>query len=93
MWAFEDALAASKAFLVDMKDSVTKFELARKFEYAEWRRKAFNELVKRLEPLSIDEARRIGLEATTQIAQFREARVKAKASEDIAASRGTSKLW
>lgn len=76
MWGIEDALKASKVYLINMEDSVSKLELGAKYEYADWCRKAYEELVNRRNPLSIDEARRVGLDATTQIAQIREVRLK-----------------
>lgn len=77
MWGFEEARKASQAFLVDMEDSIAKVELATKYEYDDWLRKAYEELAKRPDPLSIEEVRRIGIEAAFHIAQVREDRLKA----------------
>lgn len=77
MWGFEEARKASRAFLVDMEDSIAKIELASRYNYDDWMRKAYEELAKRPDPLSIEEARRIGMDAAFHIAQVREDRLKA----------------
>ncbi|KLO09620.1 hypothetical protein SCHPADRAFT_943485 [Schizopora paradoxa] len=71
-----EILEASKSFLFNMDDFITKIEIGARFKYAEWRLKAFEELVYRQDPLTIDEIRRIGLEAATQITRIREVRLK-----------------
>ncbi|KLO09625.1 hypothetical protein SCHPADRAFT_1000137 [Schizopora paradoxa] len=77
MWDFQDALEASKAFLFAMDDSITKFELATKYGYDDWLRRAYKELAERSDALSFDEARRIGLASASHVAHLRELRFKA----------------
>ncbi|KLO09621.1 hypothetical protein SCHPADRAFT_943486 [Schizopora paradoxa] len=79
MWGFEEARKASKAFLIDMEDSIAKIEIASRYDYDDWLRKAYEELSKRPDPLSIEEVHRIGVhvEAAFHIAQIREDRLKA----------------
>lgn len=72
MWFIDEALEASKAWFERSMDSVIKLELGTRFDYDDWRREAFQELVHRPRFLSTAEARRIGLDATTQIARIRE---------------------
>ncbi|KLO09627.1 hypothetical protein SCHPADRAFT_558658 [Schizopora paradoxa] len=79
MWEFHEAKEASKAFLVAMDDSVTKFELAVRYEYDDWLRLAYKELTNRPDSLSLDEGQRIGLEATLNIGRVREIRWKSTA--------------
>ncbi|KLO09623.1 hypothetical protein SCHPADRAFT_943488 [Schizopora paradoxa] len=52
MWGFEEARKASNASLVDMEDSIAKVEIATRYDYDDWRRKAYEELAKRPDPLS-----------------------------------------
>ncbi|KLO09614.1 hypothetical protein SCHPADRAFT_1000128 [Schizopora paradoxa] len=80
MWGFDDARKESKETLSSMHDSVTKFELGTRFDYDDWIRKAYEELCARLEPLTVDEAKRIGLEAAIHISRLREHRCKSMAS-------------
>lgn len=77
-WEFEAAKEASKAFLVEMEDSITKLQIASRYEYEDWLCRAYRELAYRATPLSIDEAKCIGIEAATHVAQVREVRLVAK---------------
>ncbi len=70
MWGFEEARKASRAFLVDMEDSIAKVELATRYDYDDWMRKAYEELAKRPDPLSIEEARRICQDLTIIFSLF-----------------------
>jgi len=83
MWGFEEANEASKAFLLNINDSITKLELGARFGYDDWLRKAYEELCNRPNSLSIEEARRVGLEAATHIAQIRELRFKSLSSQRV----------
>lgn len=76
MWCFEEALEASKSSLKIMSDSFDKLELGIRFEYDDWQREAYKELVSCPEPLSTKEARRVGLETASKIAFIRELRLQ-----------------
>ncbi|KLO08898.1 hypothetical protein SCHPADRAFT_858543 [Schizopora paradoxa] len=80
MWGFEEARKESKDILFNMHDAITKFELGTRFDYDDWIRKAYEELSARPDPLSIDEAKRLGLEAAMQISRLRELRSKSMAT-------------
>ncbi len=83
MWGFEEARQASKDFLVAMDNSITKFEIATRYEYDDWLRRAYKELANRPKSLSIEEAKRIGIEAATHVAQVREVRLGAQHSLQV----------
>ncbi|KLO09626.1 hypothetical protein SCHPADRAFT_833766, partial [Schizopora paradoxa] len=80
MWEFEEAKEASKAFLITMDDSITKLELAVRYQYDDWLRLAYKELSNRPNSLSLDEGERIGLAATLNIGRLREIRLESTSS-------------
>ncbi len=83
-------MESSKAILVNMDDAVTKLELGARYGYDDWRRKAYDALVTRLNSLSVEEVRRIGLEATAQISRIRDVRLKSMFCSKNPPSRGYS---
>jgi len=83
MWGFEEAKEASKAFLFNMDDSITKLVLGAQYDYVDWLRKAYEDLARRLSPLSVDEAKRIGVEAAMHISHIREIRLEAQSTSRV----------
>lgn len=73
-----------------MHDSIAKFELGMRFDYDDWIRKAYEELCTRPESLSIDEAKRIGLEAAMHISRIRELRCKSMATAKLVTPSGSA---
>lgn len=90
MWGFDEAREESKEIIFNMHDSITKFELGMRFDYDDWIRKAYEELCTRPEPLSIEEAKRTGLEAAMHISRIRELRCKSMAAAKVVATPFTS---
>jgi len=80
MWGFQDASKASKEFLIDMDDSITKLEIGTRYKYDDWRRKAFGELARRPACPSPDEAKRICIREVFNIFRLREVRLEAQSS-------------
>lgn len=73
MWDFLDIRKLAIQELSKMEIStVDKIILARDCKVAEWLLSGYNELAKRSETISLDEAARLGWEATVRIFQVRE---------------------
>lgn len=77
MWAFDDirktAIEELDRFAID---PVTKLEIAQKYELKAWKEAALLELVMREKPVSIGEARFLGLESTVKVAEIRDVIIK-----------------
>lgn len=80
MWCYEKARQESKEELGKTRDSLMKLEVGTRYKYDDLVRKAYEELAVRPEPFSIDEARRVGLEAAMHISRLRELRCKSMGS-------------
>jgi hypothetical protein len=73
MWGFEDVRRVAIKYLSGLKmDAVEKAYLAQKYEVKEWYEDAFFDVVDREEPLSLEEARKLGIDLMAKLAIARE---------------------
>jgi len=73
MWSFEDLRDLAIQAMTDLPiDPIERAALADEFNVEEWLLPALNELAQREEPISVEEARRLGWERALQIAAVRE---------------------
>ncbi|KAF7370263.1 hypothetical protein MSAN_00657500 [Mycena sanguinolenta] len=77
-WYFLDARDLAIKQLNDRPDigGVERILLARQYDVATWLRKGYNDLAKREEGLSLEDAAKIGWETTVRLYQTREAAIK-----------------
>ena len=79
MWGFMKIRQASIEQLQnDKTDLITRIELAHRYDIREWLFTSYVELGKRPEPISVDEAKRLGYEFAIKMAQVREMLYKDK---------------
>ena len=75
MWEFDGPRNAAIRHLDSLQppiDPIDKVVLAMQYEIKEWLLPALLKLAQRLEPISIEEGRRIGFETTVKLASVRE---------------------
>ncbi|CAK5282347.1 unnamed protein product [Mycena citricolor] len=78
MWLFEQARELAIRQLESHSktvDPIQRVLLGRRYDVSAWMRSGYTDIASRKESMSMDEARELGLDATWQISQLREARV------------------
>lgn len=84
LWGFDSVTTFCTKMLDTTSDAVLVVALAKRFNYDKLLRKAYRTLSSRAEPISVMEARRMGPDATAEIAQIREAQQKLSLTGKVA---------
>lgn len=78
IWGFESIIEFCKKKVLDVtEDPILVVTVAKRFQFKDLLAKSYETLSTRNEPISIIEARRLGLDSTAEIARVREARQRA----------------
>lgn len=72
MWEFQETRKLAIQTLSSGIDLTTKILLGKQYKVGEWLFAAYEGLAKRTEPISLDEAERLGLETAIRLYQIRE---------------------